>query len=160
MPRGNQPRNAPPPTKDVSTKHCRATPSSLFVTSANVRIMTQFSRISYLTSLSFFFLSVSAVHLTCRIFPKDFVLTYDGCTDGCDGEQVPFDWPAFSQQFSPWLTLINKLPFGAENRIDFSPGVSPSSVRQCSPPTLTVVHQSSSALLSGLSLSQCCHSSS
>ena len=55
--------------------------------------------------------------------PKDAIgVTYEACTAWCGSEQEPFDWEAFSQQFSswllPWLALIFQLPFGAEYSLD------------------------------------------
>ena len=55
--------------------------------------------------------------------PEDAVgFTYKACTTWCGSGQEPFDWPAFSQQFSawllPWLALVCQLPFSAENNLD------------------------------------------
>jgi hypothetical protein len=49
-------------------------------------------------------------------------LTYGACTKWCGTDREPFNWSAFSQQFSawllPWLALVSQLPFGAESRLD------------------------------------------
>ena len=49
-------------------------------------------------------------------------ITYDLCVRACGTDPQPFDWSAFSQQFSawllPWLALVSNLPFGASLRQD------------------------------------------
>ena len=57
------------------------------------------------------------------INPQDAVgLTYSACVQHCNLKQEPFDWTAFSQQFSawliPWLSMVSQLPFGAKSRLD------------------------------------------
>ena len=47
---------------------------------------------------------------------------YDLCISQCGAGQEPFQWSAFSQQFSswllPWLALISQLPFRANDKLD------------------------------------------
>jgi hypothetical protein len=49
-------------------------------------------------------------------------ITYDLCVSQCGTGQEPFQWTAFSQQFSswllPWLALLLQLPFGANDKLD------------------------------------------
>ncbi|KAF8798524.1 hypothetical protein BYT27DRAFT_7203011 [Phlegmacium glaucopus] len=49
-------------------------------------------------------------------------VTYDFCIQACGGDQEPFSWTVFSQQFAswllPWLALVSQLPFGANDKLD------------------------------------------
>ncbi|KAF5348996.1 hypothetical protein D9758_012735 [Tetrapyrgos nigripes] len=49
-------------------------------------------------------------------------ISYDLCIAACGSGPSPFDWSAFSQEFSswllPWLALLSQLPFGANDKLD------------------------------------------
>ncbi|KAF8801073.1 hypothetical protein BYT27DRAFT_7174661 [Phlegmacium glaucopus] len=49
-------------------------------------------------------------------------VTYSLCIRACGGDQEPFSWTIFSQEFSswllPWLALVSQLPFGANDKLD------------------------------------------
>ncbi|KAK7457050.1 hypothetical protein VKT23_010353 [Stygiomarasmius scandens] len=49
-------------------------------------------------------------------------ISYDLCVSACGSGQEPFNWSAFSQEFSswllPWLALTSQLPFGAHDKLD------------------------------------------
>ena len=106
--------------------------------------MTRSNGIKSLSFLSLFFLSVTATNFTQCLLdfrgsnateggtdfygspvtdPKAAVaLTYMACVDWCGKGREPFDWSAFSQQFTawllPWLALVSQLPFGGECHLD------------------------------------------
>jgi hypothetical protein len=49
-------------------------------------------------------------------------ITHALCKSACETGPEPFEWSAFSQQFSawllPWFALVSQLPFGASDRLE------------------------------------------